>query len=69
TKLNPTQTKLWQEWAEEYKPIQTIDPTWYNTTTTKITHLELETTIKKAFNTKTTRPSKISNEMLNHLGP
>ncbi|CAG8767416.1 13781_t:CDS:1, partial [Ambispora leptoticha] len=27
TKLNPTQTELWQEWANEYKPIQTIDST------------------------------------------
>ncbi|CAG8808244.1 3386_t:CDS:1, partial [Racocetra persica] len=60
---------LWQEWAEEYKPIQMIDSTWYSTTTTKITPLKLETTIKKAPNTKATGPSRISNEMLKHLDP
>ncbi|CAG8812395.1 32906_t:CDS:1, partial [Racocetra persica] len=58
-----------QEWAEKYKPIQTIDPTKYSTTTTKITLPELEITIKKAPNTKATGPSRISNEMLKHLGP
>ncbi|CAG8825774.1 2642_t:CDS:1, partial [Racocetra persica] len=41
----------------------------YSTTTTKITLLELETTIKKAPNTKTTGPSRISNEILKHLDP
>ncbi|CAG8728917.1 4471_t:CDS:1, partial [Ambispora leptoticha] len=35
---------------------------------TKITPSELETIIKEAPNTKATRPSKISNEMLKHLG-
>ncbi|CAG8622346.1 22699_t:CDS:1, partial [Racocetra persica] len=55
--------------TEEYKPIQTIDPTWYSTITTKITPLELETTIKEAPNIKATGLSKISNEMLKHLGP
>ncbi|CAG8749660.1 156_t:CDS:1, partial [Ambispora leptoticha] len=62
TKLNLTQTELWNEWADEYKPIQTIDPTWYNTITTKITSSELEFIIKEAPNTKATGPSKISNE-------
>ncbi|CAG8752034.1 21137_t:CDS:1, partial [Racocetra persica] len=57
-----------QEWAEKYKPIQTIDPTWYSTTTTKITPLELETTIKEIPNIKTIGLSRISNEMLKHLG-
>ncbi|CAG8831217.1 10076_t:CDS:1, partial [Cetraspora pellucida] len=69
TKLNPTQTELWQEWANEYKPIQTIDSTWYDTTTTEIILTELENIIKEAPNTKATGPSKISNEMLKHLGP
>ncbi|CAG8780112.1 746_t:CDS:2, partial [Racocetra persica] len=55
--------------AEEYKPIQMIDPTWYSTTTTKIILLKLETTIKEAPNTKATEPSRISNEILKHLGP
>ncbi|CAG8768936.1 15647_t:CDS:1, partial [Racocetra persica] len=40
----------------------------YNTTTTKITPLKLETTIKEASNTKATGPSRISNKMLKHLG-
>ncbi|CAG8743487.1 11446_t:CDS:1, partial [Ambispora leptoticha] len=56
-------------WADEYKPIQIIDPTWYNTITTKITSSKLEIIIKEAPNTKATGPSKISNEMLKHLGP
>ncbi|CAG8833846.1 13781_t:CDS:1, partial [Racocetra persica] len=60
---------LWQEWANEYKPIQKIDSIWYDTTTTEITPIELENIIKEAPNTKATRPSKISNEMLKHLGP
>ncbi|CAG8765680.1 27823_t:CDS:1, partial [Racocetra persica] len=34
-----------------------------------ITPLELETTIKEAPNIKATRPSRISNKMLKHLGP
>ncbi|CAG8851188.1 13780_t:CDS:1, partial [Racocetra persica] len=34
-----------------------------------ITSLKLETTIKEAPNTKATEPSRISNEMLKHLGP
>ncbi|CAG8810459.1 21372_t:CDS:1, partial [Racocetra persica] len=55
--------------VEKYKPIQTIDPTWYNTITTKITPLELETIIKEAPNTKATKPLRILNEMLKHLGP
>ncbi|CAG8742098.1 1950_t:CDS:1, partial [Ambispora leptoticha] len=55
---------LWKEWADEYKPTQTIDPTWYNT---KITLSKLETIIKETPNTKATGPSKISNEMLKHL--
>ncbi|CAG8711586.1 14336_t:CDS:1, partial [Ambispora leptoticha] len=62
TKSNPTQTELWKEWADKYKPIQTIAPTWYNTIITKITPFELEMIIKEASNTKATRPSKISNE-------
>ncbi|CAG8839792.1 9214_t:CDS:1, partial [Racocetra persica] len=57
-----------QKWAEEYKPIQTIDSTWYSATTTKITPLELETTIKETPNTKAIGPSRISNKILKHLG-
>ncbi|CAG8721842.1 10200_t:CDS:1, partial [Ambispora leptoticha] len=68
TKSNPTQTELWKEWADEYKPIQTIDLIWYNTIITKFTLSELEIIIKEAPNTKATRPSKKSNEMLKHLG-
>ena len=67
TKLNSTQTNLWQDWKDQYEPIYTIQHKWYNNLTSKITLTEMDEIIKEAPCNKATGPTKISNEMLKHL--
>src|SRR5260363_167360 len=67
TQANPFNPEKWTEWATEYEPIQSIDPTWFKTLKNPITLSELEKTLSETPNNKTTGPQNISNEMLKHL--
>ncbi|CAG8757960.1 41635_t:CDS:2, partial [Gigaspora margarita] len=67
TQANPFNPEKWPEWAIEYKPIQLIDPEWFETLKNPITPSELEKTLSETPNNKATGPQNISNEMLKHF--
>ncbi|CAG8854485.1 17399_t:CDS:1, partial [Gigaspora margarita] len=67
TQANLLNPEKWSEWATEYKPIQSIDPKWFEILKNPITLPELEKTLSEAPNNKATGPQNISNEMLKHF--
>ena len=63
------QTIFDQYWSQEYTPISTINPSWYNSILQPITLEEVQNTISQLPNNKACGPSGISYEMLKHIGP
>src|SRR3954451_4460243 len=57
------------DWQSTYQPLQNIDPTIYNELVTPPSADDWYRIIDQLPNGKAAGPSKISNEMLKHLGP
>jgi hypothetical protein len=58
----------WQHWRNEYKPKSSIDGSIYNELMTPPDLSEWHSVIRLLPNNKATGPSKISNEMMKHIG-
>ncbi|PKB96564.1 hypothetical protein RhiirA5_434620 [Rhizophagus irregularis] len=66
-KLN-TEEGLKGRWINQYRPKQDINERWYDEVIQPITENEWENTIRQLANDKASGISKISNEMLKHMG-